>query len=303
MRMPFRLAAIVHEQAMPNASYRFFVLTGGPGSGKTTLIETLKSAGFATAPEAGRGIIRDQMAIGGPALPLLDPALFAELMLSWELRSWHAAQGEPAPVFFDRGVPDTIGYLRLCGLPVPDHIRSAATTFRYARHVFIAPPWPEIFVQDEERRQTLDRAERTFQSVTSAYAELGYELVLLPLVPVEERVCFILDAAGLPRTGKRPGRTRPFRCFRGSYSAGASTASRARPSVSLARLNEITAQSVMPATIGSGVPSKNRPATPIASAPMAKCSVPINAEAVPAISPCSSMASTEVVGMTRPRKP
>lgn len=72
---------------MQDDTDRFFVLTGGPGSGKTTLIEALRAQGFATAPEAGRGIIRDQMAIGGPALPWQDRAFFAELMLSWELRS------------------------------------------------------------------------------------------------------------------------------------------------------------------------------------------------------------------------
>lgn len=176
---------------------RFFVLTGGPGSGKTTLIETLKRAGFATAPEAGRGVIRDQMAIGGVALPWQDRALFAELMLSWELRSWHAAHTQSGPVFFDRGVPDTIGYLRLCGLPVPDHAVNAARRFPYARRVLVAPPWPEIFAQDDERKQTLDEAIRTHDSVAATYAELGYELVPLPLAPVEERVRFILGEAGL----------------------------------------------------------------------------------------------------------
>ncbi|TIP95049.1 MAG: ATPase, partial [Mesorhizobium sp.] len=35
---------------MQNDSDRFFVLTGGPGSGKTTLIEALRSAGLATSP-------------------------------------------------------------------------------------------------------------------------------------------------------------------------------------------------------------------------------------------------------------
>jgi predicted ATPase len=182
---------------MQNDSDRFFVLTGGPGSGKTTLIEALRAEGFATAPEAGRGIIRDQTAIGGPALPWQDRALFAELMLSWELRSWHVARTEPGPVFFDRGAPDTIGYLRLCGLPVPDHVASAVRKFRYARRVFVAPPWPQIFTQDEERKQTLDEAERTFRSVTGVYAELGYELVPLPLAPVEERVRFVIAQAGL----------------------------------------------------------------------------------------------------------
>lgn len=123
-------------------------------------------------------------------------------MLSWEMRSYRAARELAGPVFFDRGVPDTIGYLRLCGLPVPDHLTNAATKFRYARRVFVAPPWPEIFTQDEERKQTLDEAERTCQSVAGVYAELGYELVTLPPAPVEERVRFLLDAAGLPLTSR-----------------------------------------------------------------------------------------------------
>ena len=183
---------------MQNCSDRFFVLTGGPGSGKTTLIEALRAAGFATSPEAGRGIIRDQVAIGGTALPWHDQALFSELMLSWELRSWQAACDRPGPVFFDRGVPDTLGYYRLIGLPAPTHVSSAAAKFRYNNRVFIAPPWPDIFTQDNERKQTLDEAERTYHSLVGVYTELGYELIELPLASVEARLDFILAEAGLP---------------------------------------------------------------------------------------------------------
>ncbi|MGX7873473.1 AAA family ATPase [Mesorhizobium sp. ORM6] len=166
---------------MQNDSDRFFVLTGGPGSGKTTLIEALRQAGYATSVEAGRGIIRYQMAVGGPALPWQDRALFAELMLSWEMRSYQNAIGDKGPIFFDRGVPDTLGYLRLSALPVPEHVSAAAKRFRYNPRVFIAPPWPEIFAQDQERKQTLDEAERTYHALAGVYTELGYELILLPL--------------------------------------------------------------------------------------------------------------------------
>src|SRR5271168_4420848 len=113
-------------------SSRFFVVTGGPGSGKSTLIEDLAKLGVATMPEAGRTIIQDQLAIGGNALPWADRMAFAELMLAWELRSYRAAQAQPGPVVFDRGVPDLIGYLRLCGLPVPAHFDRAVKVFRYA---------------------------------------------------------------------------------------------------------------------------------------------------------------------------
>ncbi|WP_157162808.1 AAA family ATPase, partial [Actinoalloteichus spitiensis] len=44
---------------------RFFVLTGGPGSGKTTILDELAARGMAVTREAGRGIIQDQVRVGG----------------------------------------------------------------------------------------------------------------------------------------------------------------------------------------------------------------------------------------------
>ncbi|BAB48837.1 AAA family ATPase [Mesorhizobium japonicum] len=182
---------------MQNDFDRVFVLTGGPGSGKTTLIAALRRAGFATSVVAGRGIVRDQSSIGGTALPWSDRTLFAELMLSWEMRSYQNAVEQKGPVFFDRGVPETLGYLRLSGLPVADHVSTAAKRFRYNPRVFIAPPWPDIFAQDEERKQTPDEAKCTYHALAEIYTELGYELVPLPLAPVETRLRFVLADAGL----------------------------------------------------------------------------------------------------------
>ena len=178
---------------MQNHTDHFFVLTGGPGSGKTTLIEALAAEGYATAPEAGRNIIQDQVTVGGAALPWRDKTLFAELMLAWELRSHHTASGLTGPVFFDRGVLDTLAYLRLSGLAVPAHMEKAAEHFRYNRRVFIAPPWPEIFSQDTERKQDLDEAKRTFDALADTYPRYGYELITLPRTSVEERLAFILE--------------------------------------------------------------------------------------------------------------
>jgi predicted ATPase len=175
---------------------RFHVVTGGPGSGKTSLIEALARAGYARTVEAGRAIIQDQLAIDGPALPWRDPLAFAELMLSWELRSYRMAQDMTGPVFFDRGVTDLVGYLTLVGRPVPAHVARAAERFRYNRRVFVAPPWPAIYTQDAERKQTPEEAVRTYEALVTAYSKCGYELVSLPLSSVEERVRFVLDDIG-----------------------------------------------------------------------------------------------------------
>ena len=174
---------------------RFIVITGGPGSGKTTLIEALETAGFARTVEAGRAVIQAQLASGGDALPWKDRGVFAEEMLTCDIRSYDEARQHAGPVFFDRGIPDVIGYLRLCDLPLPAHMMKAATDFRYCRRVFIAPPWREIYAQDAERKQDFDEAQRTYDAMVAVYTGLGYELVELPRVSVEERVAFVVELA------------------------------------------------------------------------------------------------------------
>jgi predicted ATPase len=177
-------------------SDRLFVITGGPGSGKTTLTNVLAKHGVRTMPEAGRAIIQDQVEVGGEALPWSDRRAFAELMLAWEMRSHRAALESPGPVIFDRGVPDVLGYLRLTGLPIPSHVERAAQIFRYSRRVFLAPPWPEIFAGDAERKQSFAEAEATCKVMAETYKGLGYELISLPLGSVEERARFVLTVIG-----------------------------------------------------------------------------------------------------------
>ncbi|WP_286347926.1 AAA family ATPase [Escherichia coli] len=175
---------------MSSALQHRFILTGGPGSGKSTIIDTLIKRGYWCSKEAGRGVIQDQINIEGDALPWANRTAFAELMLSWEMRSWHEAEGQTRPCFFDRGVPDVAGYLSLEELR---HLDNAIAKFRYNRTVFIAPPWRDIYVQDTERKQSFDVAVATYHAMVKAYRIYDYQLIELPCVSVEERVDFILS--------------------------------------------------------------------------------------------------------------
>ena len=172
---------------------RFHIVTGGPGSGKTAIIEALRLRGYTCPPEAGRGVIQDQVRIEGRALPWNDPLLFAELMLSWDMRSYHAAGTSTGPVFFDRGIPDVLGYLRLVGIAPPQHVHNAALAFRYSPKVFVTPPWSDIYRQDRERKQDFEEAVRTYESLVATYADLKYELVEIPRLSIEKRVTFVLE--------------------------------------------------------------------------------------------------------------
>ena len=169
------------------------IVTGGPGSGKTSLVQALAEAGLATEPEAGRAVIRRQQAIDGQALPWRDRALFAELMLDRDIEAQARSAARADLVVHDRGVPDAVGYLTLCGLPVPAHFDRAARDLRYAPFVFIAPVWPDIFAPDAERRQDLDEARRTHAAMSDVYPRYGYRLIELPRASITERVGFVTD--------------------------------------------------------------------------------------------------------------
>lgn len=171
---------------------RFYIISGGPGSGKTSLLDALEMQGYCRTEEAGRGIIQQQVAIGGCALPWDDRLQFAELMLSWEIRSYQMAQQTTGPVFFDRGVPDVAGYLQLEKMTIPSHVRKAVEIFRYGRTVFMAPPWPEIYRQDRERKQDFAEAVRTYEVLRTTYQSEGYRVQEIPCTSIEERVRFLI---------------------------------------------------------------------------------------------------------------
>lgn len=173
------------------ATDHLHVVTGGPGSGKSTLIDALTATGIATSAEVGRRIIRAQVAIGGTALPWGDERAFADLMIAEEIAAHAAALARRGPVVLDRGVPDVIGFLRVSNLPVPPAFDAAARAHRYNPRVFLAPFWAAIFTADAERKQAPAVAERTEAIMRATYREYGYTPVDLPRAPVPDRVAFV----------------------------------------------------------------------------------------------------------------
>lgn len=170
-----------------------FIVTGGPGMGKTAIIKALGELEHITVPETGREIIRQQVATGGHALPWDDRQAFARRMFEQSVADYEALTPARGPVFFDRGIADTIGYLELCGLPVPAEMLLVARSHRFNKKVFLTPPWQAIYEQDAERKQSFAEAVATYDCMISVYQRLNYELVLLPEAPVAARVQLLLE--------------------------------------------------------------------------------------------------------------
>lgn len=170
----------------------FFILTGGPGAGKTTLLEGLKSLGYFCVDEVARKIIQEQHLIGGDALHDGDQRKFADLMLTRSIAAYEQVDERAAPVFFDRGLPELVGYGPFVGHETPAYFHKAAALFRFNKKVFILPPWPEIYGQDDERKQDFAEAVESWRLSAETYPKLGYELVEVPKAGIADRVDFVL---------------------------------------------------------------------------------------------------------------
>jgi predicted ATPase len=105
------------------------------------------------------------------------------------LRGAHAGSA----TFSDRGIPDTLGYARLIGLPDVRSRLTACDQYRYASLVLLAPAWKEIYETDDERKQGFNEAERTCELESQVYRDCGYHRLELPKVPSKHRADFVLS--------------------------------------------------------------------------------------------------------------
>lgn len=176
----------------------FYILTGGPGSGKSTVLNLLFSMGYPVVPEVGRKIIQEQVSIKGNALPWGDTCRYAELMLLQSVLDFGKFASLNIPRFFDRGIPDTLGYCRFARIPVRKKLESAVRNYRYNPVVFVFPPWETIYTRDSERKQSFQEARDTCRTIREVYEENGYRTVAVPFLPPEECAVWILNYLNLP---------------------------------------------------------------------------------------------------------
>lgn len=168
------------------------ILTGAPGSGKSTVMKLLRENGYICVNEPARQIISEQRAINGSGVADLNPALFTELMLARSISQYQDIEASSDLVFFDRGVADNIAYAILYGLSF-EHGWTAAERYRANSKVFLAPNWREIYTTDEERTMTFDASAEMGDNLRMIYSKLGYQIIDLPLLSPEQRVAFMLD--------------------------------------------------------------------------------------------------------------
>ena len=164
------------------------IFTGGPGAGKSTVLNLLSERGYDVAPDHARQIIRERKAAGLSPRP--DPAQFAQEILQRDIIAYESCRNL---TFFERSIVDATAMLLAAKAIERSDARQLIEEYPYYSRVFIFPPWEAIYETDSERDQTFTQSEVVFEATSDWYIECGYELVEVPRVAPQQRADLILE--------------------------------------------------------------------------------------------------------------
>lgn len=168
------------------------MITGGPGTGKSTLINNLIHGGYTCIEEISRQVTLDAKKQGIDQLFLTNPLLFSELLLKGRQKQFIDADiYKNETVFFDRGVHDVLAYMDFIGDTYPENFTETCKDATYD-FVFILKPWEAIYTSDNERYESFDQALQIHNHLVNTYQAFNYNLVDVPFDTVENRTDFIL---------------------------------------------------------------------------------------------------------------
>lgn len=164
------------------------VITGGPGTGKTSVIKELIDKGYQCYEEASRGIILR----GKPFKS--DPLSFSNSL--YKARTKHYIDSQKKEynrntVFFDRGIHDILAYLRYINRN-NNYWEDVILNYQYDT-VFVFPPWKEIYTTDNERQEDFKESKEVNSEIIKVYKESNSDIIEIPKMTIAERVNFIIN--------------------------------------------------------------------------------------------------------------
>ena len=177
------------------------VITGGPSTGKTSLINALEEKGHFCFHEVIRLMTLEAKERGNldnlntnPIATVSDPMAFNQKILDARLRQYQEAETlKESIVFYDRGIPDVLAYMDYFKQSYGKSYSTIAKNNSYDT-IFLLPIWKEIYVLDSGRFESFEEAEAVHEHLYKTYSDfLGYDVVEVPPASVANRIEFILN--------------------------------------------------------------------------------------------------------------
>ncbi len=168
----------------------WYILTGGPCSGKSKVLEYLKSKGHNISKEAARNIIDKGIAKGKTVEEIKkDEIKFQNDILNLKIKIENKLDPKQI-IFFDRGIPDSIVYFKEAGLDADIAIKESGK-IKYKKVFFLKQPHIK---NDYARTEDVKTSKRISKLLFEAYTKLGYNLITVPVTKIiEEKAEIILN--------------------------------------------------------------------------------------------------------------
>mgnify|MGYP006280592791 CR=1 FL=1 len=169
----------------------WYIITGAPSSGKSTLLNFLKEKGYKTVQEAARSYIDEQIVQGLTINEIRrDEEKFQEKILERKM-DWESKASPEELIFWERGVPDTEAYCKLHGFKITEKLKKALANCVYKK-VFLLDL--VTFKEDYARTETPEEQRKLQQFLKKSYTDLGFEVVRVPIFETKkERLNFVLN--------------------------------------------------------------------------------------------------------------
>ena len=168
----------------------WYVITGGPCSGKTTIVNMLAERGYKTTVEHARHYIDSQLAVGKTVKEIRKhQAEFQLKVLNLQIEQESSLSPDEV-VFLDRAIPDARAYYRFLSLPEDEELTKMMAIVSYKK-IFILDYLP--LVEDYARHEDRAAQKKIHQMITDVYESLPFPVIHVPVRPARERVDFILQ--------------------------------------------------------------------------------------------------------------
>ena len=167
------------------------LITGGPGTGKTSIAKELLNRGYFCFPEIVRDLKSSKRNQGINNYFDSKPLEFTEKLFELRINQYKKEINSDT-IFYDRGPIDSLAYLHYQGINYPDKLIDNSKSINYD-FCFIANPWKKIYVNDEIREESFDQCKIINKSIISTYEYFDIDLISLPYESINDRVEFILE--------------------------------------------------------------------------------------------------------------